>query len=206
MARMKTAPVLPTEELVRNACLEYADDPGDQALRDLFSHYPRNDNLAHVLLKVAAVNSLYSAGVLDVGKVARHIYQQAPEVDAALKIGASDIVDRIAKGHNVRKGRTGKEIHFWSFATKYCSWHNPSSYPLWDSRVCRYLSSLKKTKYAEVSHPDLWECYADFKDLISRFRTLAGLESFTFKEIDAFLWKYGEKAKRTKRATSGTLV
>lgn len=204
---MKAAPVLPTEELVRSACLWFdSDDLAGSTLRELFSQYPRNDNHAHVLLKVAALNSLYGAGVLAVYDVALHIYQQAPEIDAGLKIGAPDIVDRIAKGHNVRSSKTGKEIHFWSFATKYCSWHNPTSYPLWDSRVCSYLSSLKKTEYAEFAHPDVWERYAEFKNLMNRFRIQAKLESCTFKEIDKFLWKYGEKPKRTERARSGTQI
>lgn len=206
MAPMKAAPVLPTEELVRSAYREFADGITDRALRELFSQYPRNDNHAHVLLKVVALNRLYSAGILAVYDVAWHIYQQAPEIDAALKIGAPDVVDRIAKGTNVRLKATGKEVHFWSFATKYCSFHNPTSYPLWDRRVCRYLRSLKKTEYAEFAHPDLWEHYTEFKNLMSRFRTQAKLESFTFKEIDTFLWKYGEKPKRTERTTSGTQI
>ncbi len=206
MAPMKAAPVLPTEELVRSACREYADDIADQALTELFSQFPRNDSHAHVLLKVVALNRLYSAGVLAVYDVALHIYQHAAEIDAALKIGAPDIVDRIVSGTHVILRRTGKEIHFWSFATKYCSWHNPTSYPIWDARVCRYLSSLKKTEYAEFSRPDLWERYADFKNLMNRFRTQAKLESFTFKEIDHFLWKYGEKPKRTERTMSETQI
>lgn len=171
---------------------------------ELFRLYPHNDNHGHVQLKVAALNTLYGAGVLAVYDVARHIYQQAPEIDAGLKIGAPEVVDRIAKGHNVRSRKTGKEIHFWSFASKYCSFHNPTSYPLWDSRVCTYLSSLRKTEYAEFAHPDVWERYADFTSLMDRFRTQAKLELFTFREIDHFLFKYGERPRRTARATSGT--
>lgn len=142
---MKDVPVLPTEELVRSACREFdADGTTDQALMELFSLYPHNDNHGHVQLKVAALNSLYGAGVLAVYDVAKHIYQQAREIDAGLRIGEPDIVDRIAKGHNVRSRKTGKEIHFWSFASKYCSFHNPTSYPLWDARVCTYLSFFEK--------------------------------------------------------------
>jgi hypothetical protein len=204
---MKAAPVLPTEELVRSASGDFhADGIPDQALKELFSQYPHNDSHAHVLLKVAALNSLYGAGVRAVYDVALHIYRQAPEIDAGLKIGAPDIVDRIAKGHNVRLRKTGKEIHFWCFATKYCCWHNPTSYPIWDARVCRYLRSLKKTEYAKFAHPDAWERYADFQNLMIGFRTQAKLESCTFKEIDEFLWTYGEKPKRTERARSGIQI
>lgn len=57
---------------------------------------------------------------------------------------------------------------------------------------------------AEFAHPDVWERYEDFKSLMKCFRTRTGLELFTFREIDHFLWKYGEKPKRTARAVSGT--
>jgi len=188
------------------ACREfYADDIADRALRELFNQYPRNDNHAHVLLKVVAVNRLYSAGVLAVYDVARNIYQHAQEIDADLVGGAAEIVDRIA---NVTISATGKEIHFWSFATKYCSFHNPDSYPIWDSRVRRYLRSLKETEFPEFANPDLWEHYAEFKELMSKFRKRFKLESLNFKEIDIFLYKYGEKPPKEPAAasTAGTQI
>jgi hypothetical protein len=178
-------PVFPTPELLRMVCEEFKTDMADEALLELFSQYPQNDNRAHVLLKVVALNRLYSTGIYAVYDVANHIHRYAQEIDAGLKNGDTEIVDKI---HKVTIQSTGKERKFWSFATKYCSWHNQAEYPMWDTRVCKYLCSLGVEEFA---HPDVWTRYADFKKMISALRTRYHLESFTFKQIDMFMWKYG---------------
>lgn len=166
-------------------CDERKSDITDEALRELFGQYPRNDNRAHVLLKVVALNRLYSAGIFAVYDVADHIHRLAQEIDAGLVIGNPEIVDMI---HRVKIRANGKHRRFWSFATKFCCWHNQHEYPMWDTRVCRYLCSLGVKEFA---HPGAWTRYADFKKLISDFRARYHLESFTFKQIDMFMWKYG---------------
>jgi hypothetical protein len=62
--------------------------------------------------------------------VALHIHRNAQYVDSALAAGSPEIFDKIA-----RVTIRGKEHNFFSFATKYCSWHYPEVYPIWDSRV-----------------------------------------------------------------------
>jgi hypothetical protein len=189
-------PIIPTEGLVRSACEQFDKDNAvvEQALKDLFNQYHRNDNEPHVLLKVVALNRLYSTNILAVYDVARHIWQQ--DIDSALASGASEIVDKIA---HVTITATGKNRTNYSFATKYCSWHNQNSYPIWDSRVDRYLRSMRRTPqnppFAKFlnAHGDLWNCYPEFVALMSAFRDSYGLGSFNFKEIDKFIWAHGEK-------------
>lgn len=184
-------PVPPSSDAVRAACADFDDENAitEQALHDLFEQYPRNDKLPYVLLKVVALNRLYSCGILAVHDVAGHIYEQAEDVDRELAKGSPEIVDKIAK---VTIAATGKERKNWSFATKYCSWHDPLAYPIWDSRVAKYLRSLHGTPF---SRPDDWTHYREFVNLMNRFRDHYGIGSFTFKEIDKFLWLHGgEKA------------
>jgi len=184
---MTSASVLPTEENVRRACKQFDDDNRivEEALKDLFTQYPRNKDHPHVLLKVVALNRLYSTGILAVHDVARHIHERAQEIDSGLAVGSPEIVDKITA---VPITATGEVRHFWSFATKYCSWHNPKAYPIWDSRVERYLRSLNGTAF---THPDRWNHYREFRDLMALFREHYRLAAFTFKEIDEFLWSYG---------------
>jgi hypothetical protein len=187
-------PIIPTADLVRGACEEF--DEGnvvvEQALKDLFNQYPRNDNESHVLLKVVALNRLYSTNIFAVYDMAHHIWQQAQEIDSDLEGGVPDIVDKIA---HVRISTTGKDRINYSFATKYCSWHNQASYPIWDSRVDRYLRSLRQTTFAKFLNPhgDLWNCYPEFVKLMTSFRDFYGLGSFSFKQIDKFLYAHGVK-------------
>jgi hypothetical protein len=188
----KLLPIAPTVESVRNACKQFDGDIGELALKELFDLYRDNDNHAHVLLKVVALNRIYSAGILAVYAVADHIYRHAKDIDSALAIGAPEIVDTIAK---VTVGTSGKAVNFWSFASKYCSWHKPTLYPLWDSRVDTYLRSLRHTEFGRFlpRHGDLWNHYAEFVDIMRNFREHYKLGMFTFKEIDMFIWSSGGK-------------
>ena len=92
------APVVPTQDLVRLACKEF--DEGnvvvEEALRELFHDYPRNDNESQILLKVVALNRLYSTNIFAVYDMAHHIWIQGKDIDSALAEGTPEIVDKIA--------------------------------------------------------------------------------------------------------------
>jgi hypothetical protein len=145
-------------------------------------------------LKVVALTRLYSTQIFAVYDVASHINRWAKDVDIGLSEGAPEVVDKIAM---VTISSSGKQRANWSFASKYCSWHNQASYPMWDSRVRRYLICLNKhlrsVNETPFAHPDGWTHYRKFRDLIAAFSERYKLGSFNFKEIDMFLWKYGEK-------------
>jgi len=177
--------VLPSAENVLAVCKQFDEENSitERALQELFRLYPTNDDEAHVLLKVTTLNRLYSAGIFDVHGMAEQIHLNVKSIDAALIQGVPWIVDEIAR---FLLGKTGNK--FYAFATKYCSWHNPSAYPIWDGNVCRYLTCLKNTPFAK---PDEWTRYAEFVALISAFRAHYHLDSFGFKEIDKFLWIQG---------------
>jgi hypothetical protein len=56
---------LPSADEVRKACARFntdMDEP-DLALFKLFTQYPENTHLSHVLLKVVTLNSLYSTRI-----------------------------------------------------------------------------------------------------------------------------------------------
>ena len=180
---MKTVLTTPTEERVKTACMKFDQDQDvllvEQSLKELFDQFPGNNDLPHVLLKVVALNRLYSTQIFAVVDVARHIHRNAQAIDAALAAGSPGIVETIAK---VTVTVSGKERNNYSFATKYCSWHNPASYPIYDSRVDRYLWKLQKQdRFATffLTNADLWD-YAKFRDVTMAFRDFYGLGSFSF--------------------------
>jgi hypothetical protein len=181
----------PSRESVRAACERFDRENAlaEQTLAELFQQYPRNDDLRHVLLKVIAVNSLYHTCVYALDAVARHIHAHGVEIDAALEAGSHEIVDTIAK---VKV--QGRVHNFFSFATKYCSWHQPEKYPIYDSRVDHYLWTLQlQTSFAKAFiHPHLWD-YPKFHTIVVTFRDSHGLDAFSFKEIDKFLYLQGER-------------
>ncbi len=192
---MNTVLRTPTLELVKAACEKFDQDYliVEQALKELFNQYPGNNDLRHVLLKVVALNSLYSVQIFvysttipDVEDVARHIYRNAQSIAIPPAVGSPEIVDSMARVTIPKKA----DRNYFSFATKYCSWHNPESYPIYDSRVDKYLWSLQKQDHfakTEFVHADLWD-YPNFLEVMVFFRNFYNLGAFTFKEIDKFLW------------------
>jgi hypothetical protein len=209
---MEIKPTVPNPSSVRDACERFDKEYAvvERALAELFRQYPTNDDQAHVLLKVVALNRLYSTNILAVWDVARLIYEHRLEVDGALKADppSPEAVDKI-----VELTILATRKRFWSFATKYCSWHRPESFPIWDSRVLRYLQSLKGSPFtlpdnwtecsqfadsagrtaARRWRPDNWTHYREFLALMNRFRDFYNLGSFTFKQIDKFLFLSGEE-------------
>ena len=185
-----TAPVQkPTAAEVRAACAQYDREHAlsEQALDELIRQYPRNVDLREVLLKVVAVNSLCHTHIFDVEAVARHIHDDVPELDAMMAAGSPDAVHQIAK-----LAIHGKHYNLYSFATKYCSRHNPGAYPVYDLRVEHYLCTLQKThSFGAFSHADLCT-YPKFLSLMGVFRNAFGLRAFSYQEIGKFLLLQGE--------------
>jgi len=192
----------PTAEGVRNACEQFAGDINgpDPALFELFERTPKNTDYKHVLLKVVTLNALYSTLIRVYSKitptvyeVAHHIVSIGDEIDYGLKDGLPDIVRKISI---INKG--GKNFYNYSFATKYCSFHRPESYPIYDSRVYEYLRRLRNRDkhkdggFRQFKNEELW-VYPQFKSIVDEFRTHYGLQKFTYKQIDAFLYLEGGK-------------
>lgn len=197
---MEAALTAPTADLVRAACTEFDRENvvTEKALTDLFAAYPANVDPSRVLLKVVALNSLYSTRILAVLKLAHHIADQGPALDAALAAGSPDAVQAIA-----RIGNGDRDFTFYSFATKYCNWHKPNLYPIYDSRVDKYLWFLKKEGLFQsqaLSQQQDLHSYPQFCLAMTAFREQFGLGSFTFKQIDKFLWSQGESIWAAEQA------
>ncbi|MEV1329900.1 hypothetical protein AB0J20_10030 [Micromonospora costi] len=165
----------------------------DAALQIVFHAMPRNDDLGEVGVKVAALNGLYSTNIFGVVQVARHII--ALDIDAILadNIVVPDLVERIA---NVDFG--GKRRRNYSFATKYCNFHRPDVYPIYDSLVVGVLSALLKQgeKFDTFTPGEHWGTdYAIWHRSISRFRTHYGLDEYSMRDLDKYLWMVGKERK-----------
>jgi len=181
---MSTTLQIPTAEGVKAACerLDAESEATQAALTELFQLFPQNDDLRHVLLKVGAVNSFHCCSMFAMFDVARNIQQHAAEIDAAIQAGSPEVIEKIAV-ITVK----GKVHNFYSFATKYCNWHQPNLFPIYDSRIDSYLWDLQQQNhFAAFPHTDLCN-YAKFRNIMIAFRDFHGLGAFTFKDIDRFL-------------------
>jgi len=176
---------LPSESLVISTAQAFDADPrygpSDRALASEFSRFPLNDTLEEVLIKVVLLNTLYNTNVFAVVEMAAHIRDLA--IDQDLSTASPALVDKIA-----RLSIRGKERRHYSFATKYCSWHNPNDFPIYDGLVDRVLWLYQKEKsYAHFSRPELQD-YVKFKAVLAAFRQRYGLAGISAKQLDKFLW------------------
>jgi hypothetical protein len=185
---MKTALLpTPTVELVEAECCKFdrVDKLKEDALRLLWIQFPHNTETSHVLLKVLVLNKLYNAWVLDkdVEPLARHIVTL--NIDPLLDQGELAAVELIYTCPPLKM--------YYSFATKFCSWHNPTAYPIYDRNADECLWSYKKQdRFANFHRRDL-EYYERFVATVTAFRNHYGLSSFTFRQLDKFLFRSGDE-------------
>jgi hypothetical protein len=117
--------------------------------------------------------------------MARHIVT-LQGLDDQMRDVAPEAVHRIAT-------LTIGEKSFWflSFASKYCSWQNPASYPIFDSNVVAYLwDHQKQDGIPHFFKQDLWD-YLKFVEIVRAFRAASGMDDVRFKEFDKYMYLKG---------------
>ncbi len=158
----------------------------ESALDKLFFELcPNNTDISDILLKVSTLNDFYSTNIFSVYSVAKQIL--FINIDERLKTGDVTLVENIKS-----VAINGKVHNFYSFASKYCSHHNPLAYPIYDSYVDKVLRYFRKRdKFSTFADEDL-KNYALFKDILSTFQKHYGLEEYNLKLIDKYLWLLGK--------------
>lgn len=171
----------------------------EDALNKLFFELcPKNIDIIDILLKASTLNDFYSTNIFSIYPVAKHICNL--DIDVRLKMGDITLVRDI---QYVTIGATEK--NFYSFASKYCSHHNPLDYPIYDSYVDKVLRFFRKRdSFSNFKDTDLKD-YIKFKGILIDFRTFYGLDKYNLKQIDQYVWllgkdyfpkNYGKKSKR----------
>lgn len=174
----------------------YVDE--DLALSVLFrgsnSYYRLNDSLDKILVKVATLNDFYSTQIRRIYDLALKI-ASIPDLDNRLVKGDISLVNDIRRNSYTNMSGDTHVRDDYSFATKFCSAHNPALFPIYDKYVMLVLCDLKK-QYPNVftfPNKDSLRDYAVFKqaldDLKNHWNSLSGLD---YKELDRYLWLLGK--------------
>lgn len=181
--------IIPNRKTIQEFVSRFENDSryglADKVLSNIFRLFPENANIEQVLTKVVLLNGLYNTNVFAVVEMAKHIQDQ--RIDPILLSGSSTVVDRVA-----RLTIRGKTRRHYSFATKYCSWHFPETYPIYDNLVERLIWLYQKRfNFASFERSDLQD-YQSYREILAAFQGHFDLERLTYKEIDKFLWFYGK--------------
>jgi hypothetical protein len=188
----------PTVELVETECKAFDLENwlAEEALGQLRApQFPLTTDIRHVLLKVLVLNKLYGTMIrdIDVETVAKHIVGLASDhsLDQLLDQGSLDAVLLITDCPNLKQ--------YLSFASKFCSWHNPTAYPIYDGNVRECLWSYgKQDRFAKFRNEDLWY-YRKLVETIVAFRNYYELNSLTFKQLDKFMYRSGGQILKARR-------
>lgn len=169
-------------------------------LFDLFKNNPGNSktDFDSVALKVSVLNDFYGTHIQDTYGFAEHIVNDVTDFDELVKSNnpdeQKDLIDRLENFH-------GK--HMYSFATKYCHFHNPNDYPIYDSHVAMALKCYRNSDILSFNDKEL-QNYNEFKRVVGEFRKVCvqslskeeqnwGLKWLSYKRTDKFLWNLGKE-------------
>ena len=204
---------LPTDNKISEEVLEYYFQTCDQL--------KKNDDIRIVLTKVTLLNAFYRTTIdnINLVAVARYICSlnfdelilkngNEPNFDLVKKLAyhQSDVLPDIGNKAflqfrvNTKYGIKDTANNLYSFATKYCAWHQPKVYPIVDSFTKAVLHHLV---YDNKELRDYIGCsrvtYENLNDYETYYRIYKGLRSclnekgidVSMKELDIFLWCYG---------------
>lgn len=160
----------------------------ESALDKLFFHtYPSNTEIEEVLVKVATLNDFYSTQIFSVYPVAKHIVNLS--IDERLRSGDANLVNDISSV----KMKNGTNKNFYSFATKYCSHHQPEKYAIYDDYVVKVLKYFRNVDgFSEFSDSELKD-YKEFNGVLHDFQEFYGLQKYNLKLLDRYLWLLGKE-------------
>lgn len=181
----------------------------EEILCNLFRKYPENTNFEDVVYKITILDSFYStnlrfndktltadkdskSGVIEVANIILGI----KDFDERVKNGDKKLVGQIV--NTAKQDKNMKSVY--SFATKYCSFHNPEKYPICDNFVkeeLKYYRNQKESNF-DFRNNEL-EIYGKFVDVIKNFRNIFNLNKYSFKQIDQYLWLVGKKRSAEKQ-------
>ncbi|MBK5262071.1 MAG: PD-(D/E)XK nuclease family protein [Peptostreptococcaceae bacterium] len=159
----------------------------EDALNKLFFELsPKNEDITDILIKASTLNNFYSTNIFSIYPVAKHIFTL--NIDSRLKVGDVSLVGDI---QHLTIGDTKK--NFYSFASKYCSHHNPLDYPIYDSYVDEVLRYFRnRDGFSDFQDGDLKD-YGQFKGILIDFRASYDLEKYNLKQIDQYVWQLGKE-------------
>jgi len=156
----------------------------DETINTAVKQWPEHTEIKEVYL----INSIYSTKVFGIYSLAKHI-TTIPDLSTLIKNGDVEAVTAIQHGHKIKSKI--KEIDFLSFATKYCSFHNPASFPIFDNFIEKYLYKMAKKRnwFPKITHKKMRD-YDFFRNVIDKFRKEFNLTNESYKTIDKGLWLY----------------
>ena len=172
---------------------------GAELAQYLGTHQSNSDHDAviHKILLIDYTNStnlrLYRKKGTSVFSLADQIVSHARELDQMIQSGAPEAV-RLIAGFGT--------VNLFSFATKYCCYHNTlcygrDDYSIYDNIVADVIPGYLDVKRFYISRCRVEQNYLEYKRIVDTLITVHGLQSVPQirRKMDHFLW-YSNKDKK----------
>lgn len=192
---------------------KYGDEGNGKLLKDFFREHPKNDNYTTVLHKVILIDFTNSTQLAQYKKTFT-VYTLAkgimsiPNLDERIENGDPSVVDAIAEL---------TPINLFSFASKFCFYHNREKYSIFDSVVTdtlpqylvvtkTYIKECKDDKKNKDKKESDKKSYKDYREIIDKLIKVYNLESEPMirQKLDHFLWfPNKDKRKKSKNSSKG---
>lgn len=200
----------PEHEYEIKNSVEKSDNSLREELLESVFKGSNNDDIYEIIKKVTLLNSFYHTRIRDINivPIARHIKKLNKELDIDKKLEECDptLVNDLAYKQNEFKTKTFstdksdlqvKVNNIYSFASKYCSWHN-HEYPIADSYSKGMLYYINKAEhyYTDVNKVYMNDMndYEVFYKMYNAFKEkyFGEIKNLSNKVVDTYLWTYAQ--------------
>lgn len=185
-----------TNESIQNAhqIVKSTDNYGqeNELITKCLNMFPQNTDASIVAMKIGLIDITNSTHIsqykskISVVELANHIVS-IYNIDERIECGDPAVVDEIARGN----GR----INLFSFATKYCCYHNTNLYQKDDYSILDTILKRSLPKYFDditVSQIQKWQSnyqYSEYNNYITKKLDELGINiEFRKRKFDHFIW------------------
>lgn len=187
----------PTKEFISDILNLYSTEQNGNELNKnllkLFKTFEDDNNKYNVLIKVAALNKIYSTAITNINPVVEQIIEVNKRCSNLNKLeDYIYFIDEIAKIKWTNKKGESFERNNLSFASKYVHFVSEFQTPIYDSYIWIIIKGYLGQKIEnEVTFKNP-ENFKEFYFTFDKFKKEFNLESYSNYELDKFLWQYGK--------------
>lgn len=187
----------------QNALVEKDPSYGAESslIGKIVRNLPRNEEIEIIALKIALIDTTNSTRLFQYKEnlpltLLAKIIIEIKDIDERIKAGDPKVVEEIA-----RKSKEEGKVNLFSFASKYCHYHNffaygKDDYSIYDTVVKESLPHYSNSKISE-SDIEKWRKnfqYKEFNDFIGSLLDANGIKTPDRRtKFDHFLWYANRK-------------
>jgi hypothetical protein len=152
---------------------------------NFFRANTENTKVQDILLKIREVRDDELTELEGEDAMAQHILNL--KIDDALESSDKQVVMDIAQ-----ITYRGEPRNFYAFASRFCCYHYPAVYPIYNPTIDQVLRVYYKRTRATVLPENLLTDYPSFSNLMEEYKDNFHLPLRHYWELDKFIWAYGQ--------------